>query len=128
MKRRGFLKNLGIGVGTMMVAPKIIANVVPEESNIKDIEVVDEVYIESIVAKYQTANISKKYNFTFKEKHNNRLNDIIFVKGGRLESCYIVCIVKNDFKLWAVPTNKEFMLDGEVDVVTTGRNFIKNGK
>ena len=43
MKRRNFFKNLGIGIGALVVAPKVLAEVVKEEpENVFDVEAIKE--------------------------------------------------------------------------------------
>ena len=43
MKRRNFFKNLGIGIGALVVAPKVLAEVVNEEpKNVFDVEAIKE--------------------------------------------------------------------------------------
>lgn len=135
MERRNFFKKLGIGIGGLIIAPKLLAESVKEDVVINEITKIPEFVKDKILMhqlnkesyinefKVFKAIIKDKHFFTFKEKHNIRIGDKIFVSlGGMLESVYRVTD-STDLTIKAFPVKKNFMLNGGVEVIIIGRPF-----
>ena len=112
MNRKDFLKRIGLGAAAAMVAPKIIAEVIPEESPIsEDIfnannPVISSDYLrkhprtpdESFIYKYVKEVISEEEFICSEENHYIRNGDGIIIFGDSNDDCFRAWVSSVDGK------------------------------
>lgn len=120
MKRRNFLKNLGIGAVAVTVAPKIITELAKDEVKV-DVANTSELINDDDSL---PAIVNNDYYFSFYTEHHLQLNDTIIVSDGKNEQPHIVTEIFHNNTIKAIPmTSTDYNFKGLVEVCHIGRKY-----